>query len=267
MLLLIGAMIVLAVWLMFTVASQAPGVTPELFQKSTLFPFVFGYMRILGISYKAATAISIVPSIGTALAYFFIIAKQVTAMASSGLLPPVLKTRFGPNDTPLYAYLLVSGCALAANFFARFVNIYSTSTRTATIAGCFVYLSMFYCYYVFTHRYGHMDRAFRNPLGWVSAVIGSVIFLGILVILLAFHLEYRVVTIFYFAYIALMVLFYYVYVESHQHFSSSEQKVFFKAYIINRKTAVLNVLIVLSLFSLVDSAEAEEEDFHPAPAA
>lgn len=233
MLLLIGTMIVLSVWLLFTVASQAPGVSPELFQKSTLFPFVFGYMRIFGISHKAATAIAIIPSMGTAIAYFFIIAKQVTAMASSGLLPPILKTRFGPNESPLYAYLLVSSCALAANFFARYVNIYSTSTRTATIAGCFVYLSMFYCYHVFTHRYGHMDRAFRNPLGIFSAILGSLIFLGILVILLAFHLEYRVVTIFYFAYIALMIVFYYVYVESHQRFSSSEQKVFFKAYIIN----------------------------------
>jgi amino acid transporter len=235
MLALIVSMLVLAIWLIFTVASQSPGVTLELYQKSVYFPFVFGYMKIFHISYKAATALCIIPTIGTALAYMFIITKQITAMAASGLLPPILKKTVGPNDFPLYAHLLVALITFAENFFARAINIYSTSSRTATVAGCFVYLAMFYCYYIFTHRFGHLERNFRNPLGILSPIIGSIIFLGILIILLVFHLEYRSVTIFYFGYIGVMLLFYYFYVESHQVFSVSEQKVFFKAYIINRK--------------------------------
>jgi amino acid transporter len=228
-------MLGLSVWLIFTVAGQSPGVDFALYGIKPYFPFVYGYMNMFGVSYEAATAICVIPSIGTAIAFLYVLTKHITAMASSGLLPPILKETVGPNEFPLYAYLLVAACGFAENLFAREVAIASFSTRTATVAGCFVYLAMFYCYYVFNRRFGHMDRQFTNPLGIVAAVIGSVIFLGILIILVCFHLEYKVVIIFYLSYMGVMLIFYYCYVESHQFFSVSEQKVFFKAYIINRE--------------------------------
>jgi hypothetical protein len=230
-------MLVLAVWLFFTVSCQSPGVGKALYGRMTFFPYVFGYMKIFDLSYNHALWLCIIPSVGSSIGYHWIISKQIIAMASSGLLPPFLKMKIGPGGedgrgTPVFAFIFTASLALGANFFARYVNIYSASSRTAITAGCCVYLSMFYCYFMFNRRYGHMERHFVNPMGIISPIIGSIIFLAILIILVGFHLEYRVITACFLGYIGVMLLFYYFYVETHQRFSASEQKVFFKAYII-----------------------------------
>ena len=49
------------------------------------------------------------------------------------------------------------------------------------------------------------------------------------------NLDYYQVTLMFFGYLLLMTLYYYTYAEAHQFFSVSEQKVFFKAYIVNMK--------------------------------
>jgi amino acid transporter len=256
---LIVGLLILAIWLIFTVASQSPGVDTDLYEKGTYFPLVFGYMKIFHISRKAATALCIIPTIGTCLAFMFILTKHITAMASSGLLPPFLKKTVGPNNFPLYAHILVAVATLGENFFAQAVAVSTFSTRTATVAGCFVYLAMFYCYYIFNRRFGHMERQFTNPLGMWAAVLGSLIFLGILIILVFFHLEYKAAIIFYFAYIVLMLIFYYCYVEANQFFSTNEQKVFFRAYIINCKSIVRWSLLSLFFIFCLTSAKSKAE--------
>eukprot|EP01040_Poterioochromonas_malhamensis_P007058 gene7058-7620_t len=212
----IVTVLILAIWLMFTVASQPPGVTPQLYSDATYFPLVFGYMHIFNISYKTATAISAIPIIGSSFAYLYIIAKQVKSMANSALLPKFFSKSItiGNQSIPIVAYIVVCIAGFAANYFAWFINLYRTSSR-------------------FASRYSHMERSFKNPFGAYSAIIGSVIFLAVLVILIGFHTEYRGVTILYFSYMAVMLLYYYVHVETNQKFSSMEQKVFFKAYILN----------------------------------
>jgi amino acid transporter len=244
----IGTMLVLAIWLFFTASCQEPGVGKMLYGRKTFFPYVFGYMKIFGLPYNEALWICIVPSIGSAIAYHYIISKQIFAMASSGLLPPILSMKFfgshgkgkgvedtdedDPSGIPIFAFIFTAAITLGGNFFARYVNIFTSSNRTAITAGCFVYLSMFYCYYMFNRRYGHMERHFVNPLGIFAPILGSIIFLATLIILVGFHLEYLVITACFLCYIGVMLLFYYFYVETHQRFSASEQKVFFKAYII-----------------------------------
>lgn len=260
---LIGTVFVLSLWLMFTVASQAPGTTSQLYRRSTYFPLVFGFMNIFDINYKAASAMAGIPIVGSVVSYFYIIARQVRAMASSGLLPHFLNYTFTfqGEEVPIAAYVTVCIAAYGANHFAFWVNIFTTSTRAATIAGCFVYLSMFYCYVIFERRFGYMERTFRNPLGLVSAVVGSVIFSAILVIMLVFHPEFKAITLLYFIYMAVMLAYYYIYAESAQYFSVSEQKVFFKAYIINCKTCLsLSLSDVASPLICYYSSEEEEED-------
>lgn len=234
---------------MFTVASQPPGVTPQLYSDATYFPLVFGYMHIFNISYKTATAISAIPIIGSSFAYLYIIAKQVKSMANSALLPKFFSKSItiGNQSIPIVAYIVVCIAGFAANYFAWFINLYRTSSRVASMAGCFVYLAMMFCYVQFASRYSHMERSFKNPFGVYSAIIGSVIFLAVLVILIGFHTEYRGVTILYFSYMAVMLLYYYVHVETNQKFSSMEQKVFFKAYILNCKclSPFLSSILVL----------------------
>lgn len=243
---LIVSLIVLAVWLTITVTSQAPGISYQLCSFTTYFPLVFGYQKIFSMSYKHAMILAALPSFGTAFAYLHIVGKQVHSMATSGLLPSIFYLTVGAEETPVMAMILVALVAFAGNYFAYKNDIYITTSRIATIAGCFVYLSMFYCFYIFRRRYSYLERSFRNPLGLLSALIGSLIFLGLLIILLYFDQDANYpVTILYFSYIGFMVGYYYFYVETHQCFSVVEQKVFFKIYIINSK------LFLLLLYNII----------------
>lgn len=254
MLALISTLFLLAIWTMFTVASQYPGVTEELYGTDTLFPLVFGYEKIFNIGRKQATVIAAIPTFATAMGYLHIVGRQIKSMATSGLMPSFLKTSYGSEGTPLVAMIFVACFALGGNYFAWREGVYTTTSRISTIAGCFVYLAMFYCFYTFRRRYGHLERGFHNPLGYFSAILGGFIFLAVLIILLYFHeSEFYPVTLWYFTYIGFMLFYYYAYAESHQCFSHSEQKVFFKAYILNmqrRKKKAMHRRFAADVFKL-----------------
>lgn len=234
MLFLIPTLFILAIWLLFTVPSQYPGLTETLYQNSTFFPLVFGYEKMFNMSKAQATFLTSIPIAGSALAYIHLVSRQFKYMATSGLLPSIFMETFGSEETPIYSMILVAFLALAANFFAKVEDIYTTSSRTSTIAGCFVYLAMFRCFVVFRRKFKFLERTFRNPFGLIGAFLGWVIFFFVLIVLIFLQAEqYYHVTVVYFSYIALMLVYYFSWVETHQCFSVSEQKVFFKAYILN----------------------------------
>jgi amino acid transporter len=229
-------MFILAIWLLFTVVTQSPG-EKELLRPDAFFPLVFGFQHRFHISYNNALVIAAFPIFATAIIYFYLVMKQVKAMASSNLLPRFLLNSFQYEsyNFPLVASFLLCVFAFSANYFVSTVNILTTSARMAGLATCVVYLSMFYCYVIFKRRYGHMERCFTNPLGMISPILGSCIFLFLLIIIVAFNLEYKSVTICYTIYMTVMLLYYYLYAESRQCFSLQEQQVFFRAYIVKSK--------------------------------
>jgi ethanolamine permease len=235
MLTLIGTLFVLAIWLMVTVSSQPPGITTELYQLDTLFPLRYGYERIFGVTRRQALCICVIPSFVTVLGYMYVVARQVTSMAKSGLMPAFFKQTVGPEQTPVYSMIFVSIFGSLGLFYSWQVNPYTTMSRFTTLAGCVVYISMFVCYLIFNTRFSNLDRTFRNPLGVVSAVAGLFIFSVIFVAMLALDTEYYPVNLMFFSYVILMIGYYYAYAETHQVFSATEQKVFFKAYIVNMK--------------------------------
>lgn len=254
---LIIFMFVFSIWLIFTVVSQDPG-EKGLLKLTTFFPLVFGFEHRFGISYKNALVIAALPIFMTALIYFYLVIKQFKSMASSNLLPSFLLytikwERFNTPEYPVISFIVLCSLAFGANYFVSTVNILTTSARMAGLATCFVYLAMFYCYVVFKNRYGHMERTFVNPLGWVAAAIGSLVFLLLLIIIVAFDYDlYANVTIFYTVYMGIMLVYYYAYAESRQKFSLSEQKVFFRAYIVKSKSSPLKYcLYMFNSFSIV----------------
>jgi len=235
MLSLISTLFVLAIWLLFSVACQAPGVTKQLYQLPTLFPLIFGYERIFGISRLSATCIAIIPSFSTVLAYMYVVGKQVNSMAKSGLLPAIFKITVTEERVPLLGMIFVCCFATTGLFYSWWANPYTTLSRFSTLSGCIIYVSMFVCYIIFNTRYSNMERSFRNPLGIASAIFGILIFTSVFIIIISFNLEYYQVTVLFAGYLLIVTIYYYMYAETHQFFSASEQKVFFKAYIVNSK--------------------------------
>jgi hypothetical protein len=182
-----------------------------------------------------ALCICIVPSFSAVLGYMYVLSRQVTSMAKSGLLPSIFKNTFGPNRTPIFGMIFVSCFGILGLTYSWAENPYTTTSRFSTLAGCIIYLAMFVCYIIFNTRFSNLERSFRNPLGMVSAVLGIMIFGAVFIIMLALNLEFYPVTAMFFGYLSLMTLYYYAYAETYQVFSASEQKVFFKAYIVNMK--------------------------------
>lgn len=234
---LIICLIILATWLMITVVSQSPGlITPELYQHSTMFPLVYGYELIFGITRRQALVLCIIPSFATPLGYMFVIGKQIQSMALSGLLPQILKETITPKLVPFNAMIAASIFAYLGLLYSWLVNPYTTLSRFATLGGCIVYILMFSCYIVCNYRYPQLPRSFRNPLGIYSAYIGILIFGASLFIMLFLSSDIPLTTVLFFLYVLFAIVYYYVVAETQQGFSADEQKLFFKVYIANLKT-------------------------------
>lgn len=228
-------MFVLAIITVVCVASQAPGIKPELFGSNVLFPTVFGYEKIFHINEKQATFISIIPICISTFVYLHIVARQIKSMVTSGLLPSFLKNTYGEDQIPIIALSFVGFLAFLANLYTWGLGIEMIAlSRVSTLASCFVYVSMFYCYIIFNKKYGHLERGFHNPFGIYSAIPGFLFFLGVFFLTFFANIDiYWNASLVYFVLMVSMLIYYYTYAESRQCFSASEQKVFFKAYIVN----------------------------------
>jgi amino acid transporter len=228
---------------MFTVVSQEPG-QKALLKRNVIFPLVFGFQRVFNISFRNALVIAGFPVFASSIIYFYLIQKQIFAMASSKLLPTSLLYSItlpwkyddtNTNHIPIIAFVLLCISAFGANYFVLTVNISTASSRMAGLATTFVYITMFYCFIIFRQRYGHMERYFTNPLGIWSAIWGILVFLFLLIILVAFNLEFQNVPILYTIVMFIFLLYYYCYAESIQCFSKEEQNAFFRAYVMKSK--------------------------------
>lgn len=243
-----GTMTILAIWLTFTIGCQAPGLIKSFFTLHNVFPLSNGYSHALGISIRFATALIIVPLFGSCTGYMFAVGRQMNSMARSGLFPPVLKLTYGPDQTPIAAMIVGTVLGLAGLFGVWRYDPYTILFRLAVLGGCPVYLAMFACFLVFRSRYSHMERGFVNPFGLYSAALGTLIFLLVLATLIKYQTETKVMTA-YFAFMGSMIVYYYVYAEKRQFFSSKEQNVFLKTYVVNCK--LISLLVVWSCYLFV----------------
>jgi hypothetical protein len=229
---LVVFMLFFALALIVVVAAQPPGTVPRLYDIKTYFALVFGYMNMFKISYNQSLLLCVIPCLGTSWAMMYVISKQLHSMASSHLLPHFLTNTYTSDNLPLVAYAVVCICGFCASVYAMQIDIAVMTSQIATLAGCFVYVSMFYCYCVFKFRYSHMERTFKNPLGLLS------VFLGVLIYFIGFL--YVVVSggfILLGSYLVVMICYYFCHARMHQVFSQSEQEVFFKAYVMKSKSS------------------------------
>lgn len=157
---------------------------------------------------------------------------QMGSLAKSGLLPAFMTKTYGPHQVP-YVCLIVSTllqfafcCVVHFKYptFMLFMLMY--------IPALFVYLGAFASYIVFATRFKNMQRHWYSPLGITGAVVG----IGIDVILIVSVLGYLDAEVYvgiYFVFVALSIVYYFVYAQHHQYFSPEEQQRFLKAYITN----------------------------------
>jgi amino acid transporter len=228
-------MAILCIWLVFDVAGQSPGLVPSFFGLTNVFPLSSGYATIFGISERFGTAFALAPCFVSCVGYLYVAARQFNAMARSGLLPSYLKRTLGRSNVPIAGMLTATAVGLIGLGFAWKYDPYTLLFCMAVQGGCVVYILMLCAYIRFKTRFDHMLRQFVNPLGIASAVYGIVVF-SIIEISLLFVLPLRVdwyATIAFFAFVAAILLYYYVVAESHQTFSPEEQEKFMKAYVIN----------------------------------
>jgi hypothetical protein len=223
-----------AVCLPFLVCSQAPGLA----QVQQLFlPLNPGYSRIFGISEHLATLFAVPTTLLSALSFFFIACKQLSAMGQSGYLPLLGghgRRSYVSEVTYVFVAILsfVINCislvpgGLGTYFLHDFSNL-------ALLGGFCVYLWTFVGYALYRKRYCRTDGGFKAPMGLVSAGLGFAIFALALVSLVALFDggNYRL-AVYYVVYMIIVSSAYFLYSSKHLTFSQNEQKAMFGAYVV-----------------------------------
>lgn len=158
---------------------------------------------------------------------------QMGALAKSGLLPPFMGLTYGPHNVPYVALLVSTLLQFTVCCAIHFKYTEFRSYLVLLIAAMFVYLGVFASYIVFSTRFKNMQRHWYSPLGIAGAVVG----IGIDVVLIAstfgYYLEDNFYIGIYFVFVAVCIIYYFVYAQYHQFFSPEEQQKFLKAYITN----------------------------------
>ena len=225
--------IIFAWWVTLTVVSIDPGVSLELMGHKILFPMHFGFEQIFNTTDAMANFLMAPTMFSSAIGFMFASSRQMYSMSKSGLLPSCLSITFGDRKTPVTAMITSAVLGIIVllpvwGFEPQADDLY----ELCIVGACFVYISMFWCYIVFTLHYSSMDRTFRNPLGIASAIYGIIYFLLVLATLLFAQLDFNALCAFV-PYMILAIVYYYRVAESRQFFSKEEQKKFMKAYILN----------------------------------
>jgi amino acid transporter len=115
---IISTKISLAFWLLFTVASQAPGLSHELYGLGAVFPLSFEFSNLFNISQTSAALLAVLRLMSSCIAYLFAVGRQLNSMAWSGLFPPLLKKTMRLDKIPLNAMLVGSLLGLIGLLFA-----------------------------------------------------------------------------------------------------------------------------------------------------
>lgn len=230
-----GVMFLLSIWLLMSVAGQAPGLYSSFFGLHNVFPLSNGFGHIFSISTRFGTVFSIAPCFLSCTGFMFVAGRQFNALARSGLVPAVLAQTYGLNKTPLAGMLAATAVGLVVLPAAWFKDPHTLLFRVAISGGCAAYILVLLCFIKFRYTYSNMTRRFTNPLGIASAVVGILCF-SLIEISVLFILPLRVnfyETYAFLGAVVLAVLYYYAVVVKTQTFSPEEQEKFMRTYVIN----------------------------------
>lgn len=230
-----------AIMIYFTSASQPPNMLTAAHE---LFTYSYGYYNFAHVPLKYGGLFAILPLYGSAFGFMFASKHQLNAMACSGMLPALLAKRLGENRIPLYALLTTATAQYVVYLLGRLDKGFEFFPICGLFA-CMMYTGIFSSFIVFRTRFGNMHRHFINPLGIFGAVLGMLIFGYAVLTVVLLHDNYVWIT--FLVYVAIMIVYYYLHVESNQFFSKEEQDKFMKAYILNSKNCFSSFAVVCYL--------------------
>jgi hypothetical protein len=251
---------VLALLLPVLVCALSPDLENVIY---VLLPLNSGYSKIFGISDRWSTFFALPGMISTSIGFFFIGAKQLTAMGKSGYIPvdqcccrnPQVMVEddelkdYHENNASIQSYAIVLALCFLVNLISLIPNAtinFLDDFLMLTLVGSFcVYMWSFLGYAVYKSKYCRERNGFRNPFGLCAAALGFVIFLVALISVVGFAYggNYRL-ALYYLGYISLMSVVFYFYSSTHLRFSKEEQKAMFGAYVIKGTDADANALII-----------------------
>jgi hypothetical protein len=252
MIICIGVLFFTGLGVFFTCASQSPGAYQL---GEVLLPLNYGYAHAFHISHDSATWFALPATFATGFGFMFIYGRQMNSMARSGLFPAIFKQRTTFSRTPYTALLFGTLISL----FGLITIYYSSSTPENNLLDVFsvcilasytVYITTFLSYLIFKMRYSSVPRSFINPFSIVSAFYGiGVFFMGIISILGFQENGSQRPFIIFVIYLILLVAYYFLFGYRTQQLSEEEQKVMFRAYVINGKSILSDPFILFCLIS------------------
>lgn len=233
----IVTLLLTAVSIFFTTTTQFPGTEKV---GEALLPLNYGFQRLFPMSDADVTWLAIPSTYATGFGFMFVYGRQMCSMARSGLFPSIFKLRTKFSNSPYAALIIGSVVSLIG-----VLSIYYTDETLlldvfsiCILASYTVYVFALLSYIIFKYRYSTLHREFTNPLGVPSAVIGICVFLTGLVSVLGYQDGHTLPIIVFSIYLVFCCSYYIFLGYKKQQLSEDEQKILFRAYVINGKSSI-----------------------------
>ena len=231
-------LIITSILVYFTAVSIPPGIVS---MSSNSVPFNAGFELMFDLTAEQtlqyATILSIPATFATAFGFIMMYGKIMTAMANSKLMPLFLKAHYSKTGAPYMS--LIVGSVLSygvclVSYWYKDLTIYIFNI--CILAGFCSYSLQCICYILIKTKYSNIERHFVSPFGLIGGVVSLCVWvLGIISVACFQNDDQK-------ALIAVCVLFgsftvwYFIYAKYQQSFSDEEKEIFFRLYVINRKS-------------------------------
>lgn len=199
-------------------------------------PLTYGFANIFGITLSQAHYLGFPSLFATCFTFLYSFGRQASSMASSGLLPEILKRELPIVNTPYVALLCVTICCMVFNIFLYYYegDLLRRYIRICGLSTYIVFISFFIAYIQFKKNYSSLQRSISSPFGLTGAYLGIIIFILCMIAALGFqnhgYSEFILLVL-----VSLTIIVFYVWVLGTQEFSEEEKNELFKAYLISGK--------------------------------
>jgi L-asparagine transporter-like permease len=233
MMLCVIVLFITGIAIFFISALQYPGVA---IVADTLLPLNRGYERFFHLNAPAGTWFALPSVFATGFGFMFIYGRQMNSMSRSGLFPQIFKLRTNGSKTPYVSLLFGTGIAIVGVIL---LDLHAREYLEHVFAVCIlaaytIYIAAFVSYCIFKFRYSGVPRHFTNPLNIYSALYGIGVFALGLISIVGFQENMGPIPLIIFLiYLTCLIVYYMFYGFRTQQLSEEEQKVMFRAYVIN----------------------------------
>eukprot|EP01033_Poteriospumella_lacustris_P007449 gene7449-5358_t len=231
MVLCVAVLFLTAIGVFFASVSQSPGIE----ELGTAFlPMNYGFQHSFGWNYDEVTWLALPASYATGFGFIFMYGRQMCSMSRSGLLPKFLQHRTKSTNSPYVALMFGSVISVFALLVVYFIDVTYLNQvfHVCVLSSYSVNVAVLFCYFIFRKRYAHLNRPFISPFGYAGAVYGILIYSLGMISILGFQVD-NIPLIIMCIYLTVLTVYYYFFGFQEQKLSEEEQKVLFKAYVIN----------------------------------